>query len=239
MMAEEVVRRAHERNITKKFPRPKNWKTDQLVSYLKSNPVITESDILYLRQQQNAFFQACTNSNKEKAQQSVVEEKQGTYRWGDDPNRYYRMIIAAQDDNVRKAMADDGKCKDRQRVDGRNSDKMPDGFYKALTDKWNDEEFVAKTPALPNLHEDFTIEHEIYHMDVPNPVSIEFITKRWKDCKMRLNRLANRYEGSGHGFGQIDGREVFGHMTEEALQADDRKDYLWHHFGERPHLLLL
>ncbi|CAB9505266.1 unknown protein [Seminavis robusta] len=217
MMSEEVIRRAHERKVVKCFPRPKNWRNETLYGHLKANP------ITILRAQENAFFHACENIVEESAQQEAAEAKQSSYRWTDaDPRPFYRMYLAAEDDQVKAALVEDGKCLSKAKLDGRNSEDLPITFFAALAEKWNSD-WVASTPILPTLQ----------------PVTTEYITKKWKNDKMLLARLVSRYEGSGHGFGMIDGRTTFGHMTEEALQADDRKDYLWEQFSEKPRHLLL
>ncbi|CAB9498465.1 hypothetical protein SEMRO_39_G023950.1 [Seminavis robusta] len=239
MMSAEVTRRAIERKVTKAFPRPKNWRNETLEKHLKTNPIVTESDVTFLRSQENAFFHACENMIVECAEQQAAEAKQSSYRWNDsDPRTFYRMYLAAEDDQVKSAMVEDGKCLTKAKLDGRHSEDVPVTFFAALADKWNSD-WVAKTPVLPTLHEGFENEISIGPEDVQQPVTTEYITKKWKNDKMLLARLVSRYEGSGHGFGQIDGRLIFGHMTEEALQADDRKDYLWEQFSEKPRHLLL
>ncbi|CAB9528478.1 hypothetical protein SEMRO_2235_G320200.1 [Seminavis robusta] len=239
MMSAEVTRRAIERNVTKAFPRPKNWRNETLEKHLKVNPIVTQEDITFLRSQENALFHACENMIVESAQQEAAEAKQSAYRWNDsDPRPFYRMYLAAEDDQVKAAMVEDGKCLSKAKLDGRNSEDVPITFFAALTDKWNSD-WVARTPVLPNLHGDFEEEIVIGPDDVKQAATTEYITKKWKNDKMLLARLVSRYEGSGHGFGMIDGRPVFGHMTEEALQADDRKDYLWEQFSEKPRHLLL
>ncbi|CAB9516651.1 hypothetical protein SEMRO_797_G203930.1 [Seminavis robusta] len=239
MMSEEVIRRAHERKVVKCFPRPKNWRNETLYGHLKANHITSETDIAFLCAQENAFFHACENMVEESAQQEAAEAKQSSYRWTDaDPRPFYRMYLAAEDDQVKAALVEDGKCLSKAKLDGRNSEDLPITFFAALAEKWNSD-WVASTPILPTLHGDFEKEISIGPEDVQQPVTTEYITKKWKNDKMLLARLVSRYEGSGHGFGMIDGRTTFGHMTEEALQADDRKDYLWEQFSEKPRHLLL
>ncbi|CAB9519239.1 hypothetical protein SEMRO_1001_G229770.1 [Seminavis robusta] len=250
IMVDEVKRRSIELGH-KKQVRPSNWKQGQLKTWLNDNPIKDASDTTYLLRIESVLCQATQNNFCEAATQKDAEAKSTQWRVR---KPFLRMIVAAFEDDVRKAMTSEGQCMERVELDARNSEERPPTFFEALANKYNDDNFIASTEILPELHLNFSVEHEIYLNDVPHPVTPDFIKRQWNGAKLKLNEIVNSWERSGNGFGQIDDTEPseeqdlttdnsnrpFGHVSEERLLAgDNRAEYLLEQLGHKLYHLYL
>eukprot|EP00797_Seminavis_robusta_P033134 Sro760_g198310.2 (404) ;mRNA; r:6027-7238 len=253
VLAKEVVRRGNQMELTGRSKvRPSNWKQGRLVKWLQDNPIKDEACIPFLRQTENAYCTATKNHLHEKAvgkDSETTADKDGNEPWRNKLEPNLRMILAAHHDDVRKYLIEEGSVLERQELDARNSDDRPMTFFEALANKYNDDFWVANSEAMPDLHPDFTIEHDIYSTDCPGKVTADFIKKQWNQAKLKTNKIVNAWERSGNGYGQVDHEEEeeaeeparqFGHLTEERLLAgDNRSEYCIERLGHRSFHLYL
>eukprot|EP00797_Seminavis_robusta_P029998 Sro616_g175940.1 n/a (370) ;mRNA; r:22705-23814 len=236
-MADEVIRRFHDLGL-KKIPKPKNWKAQALKKWLIDNPIADETDIAWLMKQEEALFNAVKNQMNESDKQKEADAKTTNSPWKKKDD-YLRMYIAAMHDKVRTALLKSGFTLTRMELDARNNEARPDLFFAALTDLYNDDDFIAKVEALPDLHEDFQLEYEINTLDVPAPASEDHIKRKWNDCKAKLAKIVSRFERSGTGDGHMAEQDNELAEGETELRSGQRSSYIHDHLGEQPHLLYL
>ncbi|CAB9500194.1 hypothetical protein SEMRO_78_G042290.1 [Seminavis robusta] len=204
VMVKEVLRRAKQLGL-KRQVRPSNWKTGQLKTWLKDNPIIElDDDVQFLRRIEAALCQATINNFAEANAQKDAEAKTTSIQFR-TREPFLRMIVAAFEDNVRKAMNQEGQCLDHEEFDARNSDQRPPNFWEALAAKYNnDDSWITETEVLPDLQEDFSIVHEIYLTDVPSPVTAEKVEQLVWSYHLYLWHLSDKMDVLGQVVTRLD-----------------------------------
>ena len=114
-------------------------------------------------------------------------------------NERMRLICCLEsDDEILAAYKRTQMVLTREQLDGRNSDALPPSFYALAAAKCNDEEWVAVSRAIPDLHSDFAVakewpKREEYNFDQQKIKKIV----QWEKSKILV--MCKRYNLSGNG----------------------------------------
>jgi hypothetical protein len=147
-LKEEAVRRAALYDIR---PIRKAARKDELIGYLKANPVHEELDVTFLRREANRTYQRIVQHNQ--AQLDLEREALASKNW--IGANYLRLYHSAIDDRSRPFMVAKDDCMDRLELDGRNSEERPPTWYEKIAELYNDPANVYVMSAIPDLDEYF------------------------------------------------------------------------------------
>lgn len=171
-----------------------NTKIDVLKEMLRTSPAIDDP-------RDNEFI-----SNKVKQYEMIFQaqcesgsrgdmEKQGDGR--QTMKDRLRFILAFEDDAIISKYRTSQNINGRQLTDARNSVNRESTFFEAISDKCNNQSWVPKTEALPNLHDDFAESFECPKSSFTfTPKNSKLLLQRMKNS---LNTIIERYEQSGNG----------------------------------------
>ena len=129
---------------------------------------------------------------------------------------HLRLIHAMVDhDNIKRAYITRGHLPSgRMTVENRNTQATKDkSVWKLLADKWNDPLYFPVTSVKENTHSDFShpiaLSFEIVsHMQ---PATVEKVQEKWSSMVLALNRVIQKWERSGQGYGgQVEEEERWG-----------------------------
>jgi hypothetical protein len=252
---EEVLRRYESLNLAgvglKEPPRPKQWKLDKLLEWLKKYPLHDVSDVQFLQAEVESRRIVAERINKERATHNNDHDKADRSWYGPIP--ILRLFCGLTDnEDIRRAyLTRNDISNDRLELDNLRSDKRQKTVWELLSDKWNDTDYEAVTEAFADLHEDFSesivIPHsKVSHLAVATP---EKCKEKLSTMLVALKRIVDKWERSGQGDGGIDverdGDETMGietgietgllqHRTRGALES--RSSFL---NNNQPYLLYL
>jgi hypothetical protein len=236
MIASEMKRRHPEHK-----PNTRNTKINDLVSELYSVhfELTDDVDIKYVkyeeREARKVVQEVVDNADKKPA----AKDREAFVSKADR----MRMICCFQDDAVVQAYKLSQEVWNRQQLDARNSTQRQPNFYDLIVAKFNDESWVPKSMALPDLHEDFAEE-----MEWPKRPEYTLTEAKTKEVfawfKARITDILRKYHASGNGtiivddslqLGEDDPEEDgdlplnYGHFDLEQANTkggDDRKNFL-------------
>jgi len=235
----EMIATEMKRRNPRVRPNASNRKIDDMLSELHAVhfELTDERDIKYVKYEEREARKAIQDvidsfMNKEPAKESSNVSKADRMR----------LICCFQDDAIVEAYKVSQEVMTRQELDARNSTQRDDNFYELVVAKFNDESWVPKSMAVPNLHEDYSEEHEW-----PKRDECTLTEEKTKDIfawfKGRITDILRRHHQSGNGtviaddamqLGDYDDDDVdlpvnYGHFDLEQANTkggDDRQNFL-------------
>jgi hypothetical protein len=210
-------------DATKRVPRPKNWKMDELLDWLDKHPISSEEEVSFLKTEvANKEKVAKESMEAAKAEAEMLETK----RWqGEAP--YLRLIHCIIDnDNIKLAfLKRHDISSSRMVVENRNSvAKRDKTVWELAAEKWNDIDFSFQTASIGQLHSDFTDSKFMFHTDVENmmPATPEKCEQKYQSMVSELNKRIEKWERSGQGDG---GEQSYDEEEEEEIRAPTSEGY--------------
>ena len=210
-------------DATKRVPRPKNWKMDELLDWLDKHPISSEEEVSFLKTEvANKEKVAKESMEAAKAEAEMLETK----RWqGEAP--YLRLIHCIVDnDNIKLAfLKRHDIASSRMVVENRNSiSKRDKTVWELVAEKWNDIDFSFQTASIGQFHSDFSDSKFMFHTDVENmmPATPEKCEQKYQSMVSELNKRIEKWERSGQGDG---GEQSYDEEEEEEIRAPTSEGY--------------
>jgi hypothetical protein len=187
---------------TRRTPRPKAWKMEELFEWLDDHPVSRDAEVSYLKDEVSKSEKVARESMEaKKAEAEMLESK----RWqGEAP--YLRLIHTIIDhDNIKLAfLKRHDLSSSRMQVENRNSvNKREKTVWELVSEKWNSVEYSAETICIGHLHTDFSDSKTIPHSNVESMMvaTPEKCEQKFQSMMSELNKRIEKWERSGQGEG--------------------------------------
>lgn len=212
-LRDEVTRRhSASENVLGIPPRPNAWTVARAQEWLNDNPITIAGEVAFLKA---AIRQHVDTGGAEGVPGAGAAGARANWH-GKYP--HLRLIHAMVDhDNIKRAYITRGHLPSgRMTVENRNTQATKDkSVWKLLADKWNDPLYFPVTSVKENTHSDFSrpiaLSFEIVsHMQ---PATVEKVQEKWSSMVLALNRVIQKWERSGQGYG--------GQVEEEEKENDE------------------
>jgi len=181
-------------------PRPNAWTVARAQEWLNNNPITIAGEVAFLKA---AIRQHVDTGGAEGVPGAGAAGARANWH-GKYP--HLRLIHAMVDhDNIKHAYITCGHLPSgRMTVENRNTQATKDkSVWKLLADKWNDPLYFPVTSVKENTHSDFSrpiaLSFEI--VSHVQPATVEKVQEKWSSMVLALNRVIQKWERSGQGYG--------------------------------------
>ena len=175
-----------------------NWPILKVKEWLEANPIIDNMDLTFLISEEAEFRSATTEATLEILNEEV--DKLG--RWKDN-TPFLQLYHSLAEDNIKTAFAKRHEIMGKEDLDpSRQDPDRPKTWEALVAEKFNDPEYVVRTLALPELHDNFTESTVIRLEDCPGEISSDQAKTRLADTKTKAILVINSWEKSGNGADQ-------------------------------------
>mmetsp|Transcript_26421 Transcript_26421/g.38891 ORF Transcript_26421/g.38891 Transcript_26421/m.38891 type:complete len:496 (-) Transcript_26421:208-1695(-) len=224
VLSQEIRRRKPEARLN-----IKNKRVEEIEKLLSLWPVSDQKDIDFITAKEMEY----RNTLLRKLHDERTERKRKSPQTKLDRLRF---ILCFHDKKIREAFILSQNTATSEELGGQNSETREPSFYDLIAKKFNDEDFLPKTEALPGLHEDFAKSTLV-------PKSNYFLTKNnakemVDSMKQKVSEIIGRYEQSGNGSNLYDtdteddiyeGHPQWGRYNQQRAirkNGDDRSSFL-------------
>jgi hypothetical protein len=230
-LQEEAVRRAV---LFKLRPIRKAARRNELIIFLKENPIRDPIDIKFVSDEINKTYKAIKLHLEEAT--AVERSAMNNRNW--ITSNWLRLYCCACDDKVRPFLLNKDNTMNRLEVDGRNNEERPPTWHEAIVEMYNSTK-VYVTLALPELHDEFAEPRTLRFVDLPGgAVTVQDVKSRLADARAKLITMISNWEQSGNGFGMRDQDDPkYGHFSNG--YGDSRSDFVKESLGQKAHHLYL
>ena len=224
-LAAEVIRHFHNyQGLLPRLPKPSNKTKKRLIDDLSACKIPNSNCIRFLEQEVADYKIRIELLNQnERDQEAIVQERAALWR-GNEP--WLRLIYCFTLDNVKEAFLNRDRCLSRAELDRNFGNKKT--WQQVVAEAFNNPYLVARIPAQPSLHRDFSKEQRIQLSDCPGELQADQVLKKMQHFKGHYVAMKNAFDLSGSGDGMIqNGVPVSGEKSDFLKGRGSYMLYYW------------